>query len=27
MAKTPKIIKKQAAQPAFFMPFYLHKAL
>jgi hypothetical protein len=27
MAKTPKIIKKQAQGPAFFMPVFLHKPL
>jgi hypothetical protein len=27
MAKTPKIFKKQAFEPAFFMPVSLHKPL
>jgi hypothetical protein len=27
MAETPKIIQKQAFEPAFFMSFYLHKPL
>ena len=27
MASTPKVIKKQANQPAFFMFIYLHKTL